>query len=63
VANSIYQSQESRRLRVTTLYLHFLHRSPDTAGRNHWAEVIKTKGDIALALELATSNEYFNRTR
>ncbi|MCU1371574.1 MAG: peptidase and in kexin sedolisin [Ilumatobacteraceae bacterium] len=63
VANSIYQSEESRRLRVTGLYQHFLHRNPDTAGRNYWANVIKTKGDIALALELATSNEYFNRTR
>jgi hypothetical protein len=63
VAGTIYQSEESRRLRVTTLYLHFLHRTPDTGGRNYWAGVIKTKGDIALALELATSNEYFNRTR
>ena len=63
VANSVYQSEESRRLRVTALYLHFLHRTPDTAGRTYWANVIKTKGDIALALELATSNEYFNRTR
>jgi hypothetical protein len=63
VANSIYQSEESRRLRVTALYLHFLHRTPDTAGRNYWANVIKAKGDIALALELASSNEYFHRTR
>jgi hypothetical protein len=63
VANSIYQSEESRRLRVTGLYQHFLHRNPDTAGRNYWANVIKTKGDIALALELATSNEYVHRTR
>ncbi len=63
VANSIYQSEESRRLRVTALYLHFLHRTPDTAGRNYWANVIKTKGDIVLALELASSNEYVNRTR
>ena len=62
-AQYIYQSEESRKLRVTNLYLHFLHRQPDTAGRNYWANVIKTKGDIALALELASSNEYYNRTR
>ena len=63
VANSIYQSQESRLLRVTALYQHFLHRDPDPSGRTYWANVIRTKGDIALALELASSNEYFNRTR
>ena len=63
VANSIYQSEESRLLRVTALYQHFLHRNPDPSGRAYWANVIKTKGDIALALELASSNEYFNRTR
>jgi len=63
VANAIYLSEESRLLRVTALYQHFLHRDPDPSGRTYWANVIKTKGDIALALELATSNEYFNRTR
>ncbi|MGN6693712.1 MAG: S8 family serine peptidase [Aquihabitans sp.] len=63
VANAIYLSEESRLLRVTALYQHFLHRDPDPSGRAYWANVIKTKGDIALALELATSNEYFNRTR
>ena len=63
VANAIYLSEESRLLRVTALYQHFLHRDPDPSGRTYWANVIKTKGDIALALELATSNEYVNRTR
>lgn len=63
VANALYTGEESRLRRVTALYQHFLHRDPDPSGRTYWANVIKTKGDIALALELATSNEYFNRTR
>ncbi len=63
VANGVYQSEESRRSRVAELYLHFLHRQPDPSGHTYWANVIKTKGDIALALELASSNEYYHRTR
>ena len=63
VGGTIYQSLESRHLRVTALYLHFLHRSTDPSGLAYWSNVIQTKGDIALALELASSNEYFHRTR
>ncbi|MFN8019248.1 MAG: DUF4214 domain-containing protein, partial [Acidimicrobiales bacterium] len=63
VANNFYQRLESRRLRVADLYLHFLHRQPDPNGQAYWANVLQTKGDIVLALELASSNEYYHRTR
>ncbi|MCU1357144.1 MAG: peptidase and in kexin sedolisin [Acidimicrobiales bacterium] len=62
-ARLLYQTAESRRRRVTGLYLRLLHRTPDPSGLAYWSRVILTKGDIALAVNLATSNEYFNRTR
>jgi hypothetical protein len=60
---AIYLSEESRRRRVAALYLRLLHRGTDPSGETYWANVIKTKGDIALAVYLATSNEYYHRTR
>jgi hypothetical protein len=63
VGKAIYQSEDSRRRRVAGLYLRLLHRTTDPSGETYWADVIKTKGDIALAVNLATSNEYFHRTR
>jgi hypothetical protein len=63
VAGSVYQTEESRRRRVAVLYLELLHRLPDPSGQAYWAGVIKTKGDIALAVNLASSTEYRNRTR
>ena len=60
VAFSFYQSFESRMKRVNDLYLALLHRNADSGGQTHWAGVILSSGDIALAKFLATSSEYYN---
>ncbi len=59
VALNFYQSQESRKKRVTDLYQKLLHRGPDSDGLVYWAGQILTKGDIALATSLASSTEYY----
>lgn len=61
VAYNFYQSQESREKRVTDLYLKLLHRGPDPGGRAFWATRILSTGDIALAVDLASSDEYYSR--
>ncbi len=62
VGATLYQSSESRRHRVRSLYLQFLHRSPDAGGLAYWMGVIRTRGDVSLAISLGSSNEYANRT-
>lgn len=59
VAYSFYQSQESREKRVTALYQQLLHRGTDPGGLAFWAGQILTKGDISLAVNLASSDEYY----
>jgi len=59
VAYAFYQSIESRETRTTSLYQSLLHRAPDPAGRSYWAGIILTRGDLALAVDLAGSAEYF----
>lgn len=59
VAADFYQSPESRQKRVTALYLQLLHRAPGLGGRDYWAGRLLTDDDLALALDLVTSNEYF----
>ena len=61
VALRFFQSAESRRTRVRTLYLRLLGRTADPAGLDHWAARVLTLGDIALAVELAGSNEYLTK--
>lgn len=63
VASSFYQSLETRRVRVTTLYDELLHRTPDQGGRDYWAEVILRSGDLALAVSLASSDEYYDQAQ
>jgi hypothetical protein len=63
VALQLYQSLESRRARVTTLYEALLGRAPDAAGRDYWAGRLTREGDIALARNLASSAEYLARAR
>lgn len=58
VAGRMFQSAESRRGRVIDLYEDLLARAPDPAGRDYWAGKIEKQGDIALAIELASSTEY-----
>jgi choice-of-anchor C domain-containing protein len=63
VAYAMFQSSESRRIRVTALYEKLLQRAPDAAGRAFWANRILTDGDIALAADLAASDEYFTNAQ
>lgn len=62
VAHQLYQSEESRRARVTDLYQKFLGRDPDSAGLTYWAEQLSSGDDLALAANLAASAEYFNES-
>ncbi len=61
VALPFFQSIESRTKRVAALYESMLGRSADADGLTHWAEQILTGGDIVLAADLASSDEYFER--
>jgi len=61
VAEDVFRSAESRRTRVVDLYLLFLDREPDEAGREYWVGVLERFPDIALAVFLAASDEYFRR--
>ena len=61
VAGEMYQSLESRRDRVTSVYQDLLGRAPDAAGRDFWARRILARGDLALAVDLAASGEYASR--
>jgi hypothetical protein len=60
-ALAFYQSLESRLTRVTGLYQALLGRDPDKAGRAHWAGVLADGHDLRLAVDLATSDEYYAR--
>jgi hypothetical protein len=61
IAADFYRSIESRRTRVTNLYLALLGRTPDTEGRDYWAGILTDGHDIRLATELAGSAEYYRR--
>ncbi|MEZ5343004.1 MAG: DUF4214 domain-containing protein [Acidimicrobiales bacterium] len=61
VAAGFYASIESRRDRVTRLYQGFLGRAPDGSGLDYWADRLQAIGDFALAAELATTDEFYNR--
>lgn len=60
VAAAFYQSLESRQDRVTGLYRELLLRSVDSGGRDYWAAQLLHEDDLALALELVTSDEYLH---
>ena len=61
VAFRFYQSQESREARVIDLYQQFLGRNPDAAGLAYWSRILESGDDLALAANLASSEEYFSR--
>jgi len=61
VAVSFYGSVESRRQRVDALYHEFLDRDPDAAGRSFWVDRLPVLGDVALASQLAASDELHRR--
>ena len=59
IASGFYQSVESRNDRVTRLYQTILGRSPDIEGRDFWAGRLLVEDDIALAVDLAVSDEFY----
>jgi subtilisin family serine protease len=63
VAYQFFQSQESRMLRVEALYQALLHREPDPTGWPFWTQSVLTTGDITLAINLAGSQEYWERAQ
>ena len=63
VAFEFYQSLESRLKRVDALYQVLLGRGPDATGWPFWADVVRSTGDITLAISLANSEEYWLRAK
>lgn len=63
VAASFYASVESRRSRVTALYREILGRQRDAAGHRYWADALLRTGDVTLAAQLASSDEYYRRSQ
>ncbi len=61
VTASFYSSPESRNRRVVGLYQQILGRAPDAPGQAFWADQLNRIDDIRLAVELATSGEYYDR--
>ncbi len=61
IASGFYQSVESRNDRVTRLYQAVLGRAPDVEGRDFWAGRLLVEDDIALAVDLAVSDEFYDR--
>lgn len=62
VAYAFYQSIESRTRRVSDLYQRLLGRSPESVGAGYWANYLANGDDVALAANLATSDEYYLRS-
>ena len=56
-----YSSPESRNGRVENLYQRILGRAPEDGGKAFWADQLNQIDDIRLAVELATSGEYYDR--
>lgn len=61
VSFRIFQSLESRRKRVTTIYRRFLGRDTDPSGRDYWSERILREEDVALSMFISASSEYYRR--
>lgn len=63
VAYAFFQSSESCHDRVAALYQELLGRAPDQGGWDYWANRVGQLGDLALAAQLGTSTEYYNRAQ
>lgn len=61
VTAEFYSSPESRNGRVEALYQRILGRAPEAGGQEFWANQLYQIDDIRLAVELATSGEYYDR--
>ena len=62
IAYDFYQSLESRRDRVDTLFRRLLGRGPDAGGWAYWSGVLANGRDVDLAVFLAASEEYHQRS-
>ncbi len=58
VAKAFYQTPESGRFRVAKVYDKFLGRAPSAADLAYWTPIVRAKGDLELAVALASSAEY-----
>ncbi len=63
VAYQFYQSVESRQLRVKNMYEVLLQRDPDAVGWPFWTDRVLAYGDIALAIDIANSAEYWTKAQ
>jgi alpha-tubulin suppressor-like RCC1 family protein len=63
VAYQFFQSLESRMRRVEALYQALLYRGPDAVGWPFWAQSVLATGDLTLAVNLAGSQEYWQRAQ
>lgn len=59
IATGFYGSIESRNDRVAALYETILGRGPEDDGLAYWSERLLTQDDIDLAIDLATSDEFY----
>jgi hypothetical protein len=58
VAFRFFQTEESGRFRVADLYDYFLDREPSEADLDFWTPIVRKRGDLVLAVFLASSDEY-----
>ena len=63
VALQIFQSRESAATRVQGLYQTLLGRAAEPGAVAFWGPRVVAQGDIALAIDLASSPEYLARAR
>ena len=58
VAYKFFQTKESGNFRVAALYDYFLDRAPSAADLAYWTPIVRSRGDLVLAVFLASSDEY-----
>ncbi|HEX7133670.1 MAG TPA: DUF4214 domain-containing protein [Iamia sp.] len=63
VASEFYASYESRAMRVDGLYQRLLGRDPSPADLTYWADRLRAENDVQLAILIASSPEFADRTR
>ena len=62
IARGLFQAPETRAKRVTGLYRSLLGRRPEPEGLAYWTDVLRNGRDVDLAIVLASSPEYRDRS-
>lgn len=62
VALDLYNTSESRRHRIGVQFQLLLHRAPTSAEYSTWTAKLATQSDADLAVALAATNEYYDRS-